>query len=270
MRGVFGPEVVHGLRRATRALLGMQRPVASGPSNESVYETLYERLATQIAGDEVVGDGPFDLVGRRELSVLVMEGLTPTDTLLDFGCGTGRLALHAIPALASGHYIGTDISKSILARAEHHIALAFPNPSCRISWFHQRTEQFPVPDASVDMMCAFSVFTHMEHEDSFRYLEDAIRVLRPGGRLVLSCLSLDFPLAREVFLAQADADFRTRWKQVRNVTTSRDLISAVANLAGWTSLRWYPGDERNVRPVDGGEAVAFGQSILVLQNDSKN
>lgn len=264
----LGP-AVDRVRRRTQAFWHFPDKTVDLHRDESVYETLYEGHARAIEGDEVIGGGPFDLIGRMELSVLLMEGLAPTDTLLDFGCGTGRLALQAIPALVGGHYIGTDISKTILLRAERHIARAFASPPCQISWIHQRTEAFPLADDSVDMMCAFSVFTHMEHEDSFRYLTHAIRLVRPRGRLVLSCLPLDLQAAREVFLAQAKTDFRTRWAQVRNVTTSRDFVTAIATLAGWTPLHWYPGDQRNIRPIDGDEPLAFGQSILVLENHSR-
>jgi hypothetical protein len=46
--------------------------------------------------DDAIG-GDFDLGGRIQLGVLLRQGLRPTDTLLDLGCGSGRLALKAIP-----------------------------------------------------------------------------------------------------------------------------------------------------------------------------
>ncbi len=63
------------------------------------YEKLYEAQAQAVRVDEAIGVGPYDLIGQIELDILVMEGLQPEHTLLDFGCGNGRLAVHAIPLL---------------------------------------------------------------------------------------------------------------------------------------------------------------------------
>src|SRR5215471_1763003 len=129
-----------------------------------------------------------------------MEGLAPTQTLVDFGCGTGRLAVHAVPFLAAGGYVGIDIAESMLVQARSRVHQVAPSPTCRVSFVKQTTTAFPLPDASVDWVCAFSVFTHMEHEDSYRYLCDARRIVRPTGRLVLSCLPIDtVEYARHIF-----------------------------------------------------------------------
>ena len=40
------------------------------------------------------------------------------------------------------------------------------------------------------MILAFSVFTHLLHEESFIYLEDFKRVLKPGGSVVFSFLEV--------------------------------------------------------------------------------
>jgi len=69
---------------------------------ENVYEHLYERYARSDTSDEAVGSGDFDTIGRVECDLLLMEGLKPTDTLVDFGCGTGRLAVHVVPVLKGG------------------------------------------------------------------------------------------------------------------------------------------------------------------------
>src|SRR5262249_20275819 len=46
----------------------------------------------------------------------------------------------------------------------------------------------PCRDNSIDIVAAFSVFTHLYHEESFTYLKDIRRVLRSGGRVVFSIL----------------------------------------------------------------------------------
>ena len=121
-----------------------------------LYERLYEAVAQSLPADVSIGEGKFDLIGRIELGVLIMEGLAPHHTLCDFGCGTGRLAVHAVPYLAAGRYIGTDISESMLASARERLSLQIPKPSAEVVFVKQRPDMFDVPDASVDFVCAFS------------------------------------------------------------------------------------------------------------------
>ena len=231
----------------------------------NIYEALYEAHGQAQSDEAVVGGGDFEWIGRIELGLLLMEGLTPTDTLVDFGCGTGRLAVHAIPMLVGGQYIGTDVSPSMLEKAQRRVGGRIAQPPCRVSWIQQTTTEFPLAARSVDMICAFSVFTHIEHEDSYRYLRDALRVVRPGGRFIFSCLPLDLELARDVFLSEAQWDVRARWGKVRNIATSIDLMTAIARIAGWTVVRWYPGDEPNIRIAGTDELVVPGQAACVLE-----
>ena len=229
------------------------------------YENVYETYAREIEVDQVIGAGDFELIGRLELALLQMEGLRPDHTLVDLGCGIGRLALHAIPALKSGSYIGIDISQTMLKRARAKVDKAVPNPPCTVKWLHQTTSDFELPRNSTDMICAFSAFTHMEHEDSYRYLKEALRIIKPGGRFIFSCLPLNLAAAKEVFQSSARMDLKTRWKDVRNVTTSVDYMTEIARLAGWEVVRWYAGDQPNIGPVNNGKMYPLGQASCILE-----
>lgn len=264
----FSHESLQRVRQLARSVLGPKVTIgeSSVPQNEAappdVYEALYEAHARTHSDDDVVGAGWFELIGRRELAVLTTEGLTPESTLVDLGCGIGRMAVHAIPFLVGGHYIGTDVAPSMLERAQARIAPVIPDPPCRVSWVKQEGTTFAVPDRSVDAFCAYSVFTHIEHEDAFNFLVDARRAVRPGGIFVFSCLPMDLAVSREIFLTSAAMDHATRWSAVRNVTTSVDFMESIARLAGWRVRRWYKGDEENIVLDD--DLHSFGQSVCVL------
>ena len=235
------------------------------------YAALYEEHAAAASTDEeVVGSGDFDRLGRIELAILVEAGLRASDTLVDFGCGTGRLALHAVPFLRDGRYLGIDISETILRRAEQNVAAAHPDPGCGITWLHNTRRTFPLSDGSADVICAFSVFTHMEHEDAYRYLVDALRVVRLGGRFVFSALPLELEAARQIFLDSAALSLAERWSRVRNVTTSRDFMDAIATLAGWCVVSWYRGDEAIFVVPGLGERANLGQSVCVLERPASS
>jgi ubiquinone/menaquinone biosynthesis C-methylase UbiE len=228
------------------------------------YETLYESQARQMATDDAVGGGPYDLMGRLELEILEREGLRPEHTLVDFGCGNGRLAVHAAAYLSRGSYCGIDISPTFLRLAQRRTAASVPAPTCRVSWQRQTGDCIPLPDCSADRMCAFSVFTHMEHEDTYRYLCEARRVVRPGGQMVYSCLPMTLAYAQKVFLVQAAQSFSARWRQVRNIVTTIELMNSIATLAGWRVVRWIAGDEQYSR-LPGYEGWQFGQSVCILE-----
>ncbi len=241
-----------------------RKPVApvAEPTTHATYESLYEAHARS-TGDDGVGGGDYDVMGVIELDVLRAEGLQPTSTLLDFGCGNGRLAVHAVPYLDHGTYIGTDIAPTFLAHAAHRIVAAKGTSSCDVKLVHQVGEQFDLADQSVDLACAFSVFTHMEHEDMYRYLVQFKRIMRPDGRFVISCLPLTLADAGPIFLNEASMDPIARWQRVRNVTTSVELVNEIARLAGWRVLRWLPGNEGQALSTSG-EMRRLGQSIVVL------
>ena len=194
------------IRRSLVRAMG-PAPDAVAAATPNPYAAAWETLARRDSGRRR-RDGDFDLIGRIELGVLLMEGLRPTDTLLDFGCGSGRLALKAIPVLREGHYFGVDISQTMVELARDRVATQYPNPSCRVSWLQLGEPPFPFEERSIDVACAFSVFTHIEHEDAYRYLKDALRIVRPGGRFIFSCLPMTLAYARPFFLASAARDFR--------------------------------------------------------------
>ncbi|MBX7105217.1 MAG: class I SAM-dependent methyltransferase [Gemmataceae bacterium] len=234
------------------------------------YERIYDAHARQHAAGEAVGDGDFDLIGRIELDLLQMEGLRPGMRLVDFGCGSGRLAVHVVPALGAGSYIGIDVSAELLRRGESLIRDRHPQSPCGVQWIKHVTCDFPLPDASVDMFCAFSVFTHLEHEDTYKYLCDARRVAKPGGKFVFSCLPMDHAAARDIFRTEADHDLATRWNRVRNVTTTQSMMDAIAGMAGWRVDHWYRGDEANIgQPGETLRGLGQASCVLVRPDDSR-
>lgn len=114
----------------------LQRALSTdtGSGGDNAYQRLYEAQGRAMAPASSIGAGDFDRIGRLELGLLQMEGLSPTDTLVDFGCGTGRLAVHVIPQLAGGRYVGIDIAASMLDHARALVERRHPAPPCTVRW----------------------------------------------------------------------------------------------------------------------------------------
>jgi ubiquinone/menaquinone biosynthesis C-methylase UbiE len=135
--------------------------------------------------------GHFDAIGRIERSIVEHFGLRPGMSLLDFGCGSGRLSV-ALSDLEID-YLGIDVVDDLLAYARRRSNPAFV--------FQRHTAlSIPRPSDSLDMACAFSVFTHLQHHETYVYLADIRRALKPGGVCVLSYLSFANPQHWPTFL----------------------------------------------------------------------
>jgi SAM-dependent methyltransferase len=145
-----------------------------------------------------VDQADFAAFGRMESDLLRQYGLEPSSCLVDVGCGSGRLTCQLAQWLG-GAYLGTDISPELL---DHARAI-----SGRDDWCFQLVDGISIPsaDASADMVCFFSVLTHLRHEESFLYLKDALRVVRPGGRIVFSFLDFAVQSHWAVFAAMIES-----------------------------------------------------------------
>lgn len=93
---------------------------------------------------------------------------------LDFGCASGRVVRHFAVQKPEIRTMGCDINRLHVEWCNTHLpanCTVFQNTSI---------PTLPLPDASVDVFSAFSVFTHIEAMET-TWLMEVMRVLRPGG-----------------------------------------------------------------------------------------
>ncbi len=101
------------------------------------------------------------------------------ESVLDVGCGAGvDLLLAALLVGPEGSAAGLEFSPEMLARARGNAELA----GLANARFHQGgAESLPFPDASFDRVLSNGVLNLVP--DKERALAEALRVLKPGGRL---------------------------------------------------------------------------------------
>jgi ubiquinone/menaquinone biosynthesis C-methylase UbiE len=100
-------------------------------------------------------------------------------TLLDIGTGSGLLATAALQRWPRARVIGLDPSRRILEVAQQRAADA--GVGDRLELRHGDALDLPLPDASVD--AAVSSFVIQLTASRSRFLHEAARVVRPGGRV---------------------------------------------------------------------------------------
>ena len=119
----------------------------------------------------------------------IIDGL-PAGVALDAGCGTGR---HSSYLASRGHtVIGVDSSPEMLERARPKV----PGGEFHVADLHD----LPLPDDHVDLVVCALALMHVPNLEPV--LAELVRVLRPGGSLVISDRrnligSMGFPVVEE-------------------------------------------------------------------------
>jgi SAM-dependent methyltransferase len=212
---------------------------------------------------ELAVGGDFETVGVLEFCLLKHLGLRPEQSVIDVGCGSGRLAVQLKDYLG-GSFVGIDVVPEL-----HQYAQTLCG---RKDWrfYTAPGVTIPEPDESADFIVFFSVFTHLLHEETYRYLREARRVLKPDGRIVFSFL--EFRIASHWFIFENSVRDE-RPDKVLNQFIDRDMIGAFARHLDLEILQIDDGHlphipiDRTLRWADGRDVRdmgALGQSVCVL------
>ena len=220
---------------------------------------------TKAALEQAIG-GEFDAFGRMERDLLISLGLGSDSYVIDVGCGAGRLARPLSAYLLDGRYFGLDVVPELVA---HAAAIA-----ARPGWRFETAAGLSIDEeaARADFVCFFSVFTHLLHEESYTYLAEAKRVLKPGGAIVFSFLEFEIYSHWAVF----EENLRNIGSRHHlNQFMSRDGIHAWAHHLGLRVEALFDGDKPHIpltEPLvlDNGTRVEklgnLGQSVCVMRS----
>jgi ubiquinone/menaquinone biosynthesis C-methylase UbiE len=157
-------------------------------------------------------------------------GLGPDDVVLEIGCGIARVGKPLSRECL--HWFGADISGGMLARAAERTR-ELPNVTL-VELATVGLQEFP-RDA-FDLVYCTIVFMHLFEWDRFRYVEEAFRVLRPGGRCYFDNFPLDSNHGWSVFMEGARYPLERRPAHL-SMSSTREELGVYLRKAGFVDVR---------------------------------
>lgn len=208
-------------------------------------------LANAIGAETMEG---FYAQGDAHAAVLRYHGLANEMSIYDLGCGCGRTAQALHRSGWKGNYIGADVVPGLLAE------FARQCPGYRTVLNYKRTIE--AHDESLDIVFNWSVFTHLLPTESFLYMLDAFRALKPGGKLIFSFLELEEPEHDRIWHAKLERLRKGHHDEQLDTFLHRDWIRRFARDAGFAEPQFTDGTDEANHP-------RFWQAIAVIQKPSK-
>jgi ubiquinone/menaquinone biosynthesis C-methylase UbiE len=160
-----------------------------------------------------------------------LQGAQLSGDVLEIGSGSGAMAAELVRRFPNVCLTATDYDESMVEAARE-----------RLHEFGERVEVqradatlLPFPDASFDAVVSFIMLHHVI--DWEKALAEAVRVLRPNGRLV----GFDLLASRTMQLfhrAESSAERMMRWEELRQEVRDLPLLGVLNRSAGGFTVRF--------------------------------
>jgi ubiquinone/menaquinone biosynthesis C-methylase UbiE len=113
-----------------------------------------------------------------------LAGIEPGQAVADVGCGTGNLSFAVLAAQPRARVTGLDPDADALRRA----ARKARRRGVALTLVQGYADRIPADDASLDHVVSSLALHHLDDGSRIAFARDALRALRPGGRITI----LDF------------------------------------------------------------------------------
>ncbi len=183
--------LVHYLRHgAEEGRLPAESSVETLPSVRSQYKQIWNFVSGTEDDAKLAVSGYTDENLYRQTAEgtcnLLQEcvGIRSEDVILEIGAGVGRVG--AMLAPLCHEWIGADVSENMVKHIQRRLK-KFSNVRTEIlNGYDLRN----IASGSVDLVYCTVVFMHIEEWERYGYIREGLRVLRPGGRMLVDNVNL--------------------------------------------------------------------------------
>ncbi len=159
-------------------------------------------------------------------------GIRPDDVILEIGAGVGRVG--AVLAPLCREWIGTDVSENMVRHMRKRLA-GFPNVRVlSVSGY----DLAAIESNSVDLVYCTVVLMHLSQWDRFKYIKEAYRVLKPGGRVWLDSVNIETQYGWEFFESHLAFAPNERPPNISELSTPGELTTYLRR-AGFQAIRHH-------------------------------
>jgi ubiquinone/menaquinone biosynthesis C-methylase UbiE len=133
---------------------------------------------------------------EHHLEAIQLAGIQAGQRILDAACGTGRATLDLAKAVGTaGQVDALDLSEDMLGQARAKLEQA--GLSQRVVFKQGNARALPYPDGTFDLLYNGYMFDLIPTDGFLPILKEFLRVLKPGGKLVL--VNMSKPDAHKTF-----------------------------------------------------------------------
>lgn len=123
---------------------------------------------------------------RESYHAALAEHISPSpQTIVDVGCSVGMSSFALKAAYPQAQITGVDLSPYFLTIAQYQTQTKQPENANHFTWLHAAGESTGLPGASFDLVSAFLIFHELPQTAAVAVLQEARRLLRPGGHLAM-------------------------------------------------------------------------------------
>ena len=193
--------------------------------------------------------------GKYSNMLKLLCDLKSSDTVLDIGCGCGRVTRDLYGYIKTGSYIGIDVDLELLGWCKKYFIkpnFRFLHADIHNNCYHRKGTikfndyRFPLKDESVDVAYAISVFTHADTPWD-AYIKDLYRILKPTGKLFITFMLIENtsnkPTPKKIaFIPYKDYQVRNLQKTEAGISSHKSFVEDTFAKAGFVVDKFYWGN----------------------------
>lgn len=164
-------------------------------------------------------------------NLMELAGVRPEDDVLEFGCGVARIGLEIAPRCRA--WTGADMSANMLAVAAERLQGISNIRLVKL----QQVGLDQLESNSFDLVYSTNMLDHLDGMDRWRYVKDAFRVLRPGGRLCIDNTDLEQDPGWRAFSVGAEASQQLERPPYIPTPSTAAELTTYASRAGFAQVQ---------------------------------